>query len=361
MRKIKVGLIGLGEVAQITHLPILESLAHRYEIAAICDISQQLLAAIGERYNVSNRYTDAAELTKQADLDAVFVLNSDEYHAECAIAALEQKKHVFLEKPICLTLKDAERMIRARDEAGVQVMIGYMRRFAPAYVSAVQEVKQLGKINYARIRDIIGANRLIIEQSSNVLRPNDLPKDAIADKQERAQRMVREAIGDSAVEFQTAYRLLCGLGSHDLSAMREILGFPKRVVSASQWNGGRFMNAILEFEGFNATFEMGVDQQRRFDAHIQIYGDQKAITIQYDTPYIRHLPTTKITEETAGEAFHRTVDRPSFKDAYTVELEYFHDVVTEGVAPKTTIEDSMEDLKLFAMLIEAMKASAPAK
>jgi len=355
MNKVKVGIIGLGEVAQITHLPILESLSDRFEIDAICDISPQLLKAVGDKYKIiqNHRYTNAHELTKQASLDAVFILNSDEYHAECAVSALRNKKHVLIEKPVCLTLEDADAIIRARDEAGVQVMVGYMRRFAPAYVSAVEEVKQMDKINYVRIRDIIGANRLVIEQSSAVIRPSDLSEEAALERQLRAKSMVRAAIGEAPVEHQSAYRLLCGLASHDLSAMREMIGFPKRVIAASQWNGGRFMNAIFEFDGYNATFEIGVDNLRRFDAHIQVYGDQKAITVQYDTPYIRHLPTTMIIEETVGEAFNKTVVRPSFKDAYTVELEYFHKVVTEGIRPKTTVEDSKEDLKLFKMIIDA--------
>ncbi len=51
------------------------------------------------------------------NVDAVFVLNSDEYHAETAIAALEAGKHVFVEKPMCLTLADARAMQAARDRA----------------------------------------------------------------------------------------------------------------------------------------------------------------------------------------------------------------------------------------------------
>jgi len=355
MRKLKVGIIGLGEVAQIIHLPILESLSDRYEISAICDISPLLLKAIGERYNVNNRYLEAGELTKQADIDAVFILNSNEYHAEAAILALKNKKHVFIEKPICLTLKDADAIIQARDASGAQVMVGYMRRFAPAYVSAIEEIKQLNKIIYVRIRDIIGANRLIIEQSSNVIHPLDITREALSDKQYRGQQMVKEAIGETSVELQAAYRQLCNLNSHDLSAMRECIGFPKSVVSAAQWNGGKFITAILEFDGYNAILETGIDNQRRFDAHIQVYGDNKAITIQYDTPYIRHLPTTKIIEETIGEAFNKTVVRPSFKDAYTIELEYFYDVVVKGVEPKTSVEDSKEDLNLIKMIINSIK------
>ena len=106
-------------------------------------------------------------------------------------------------------------------------------------------------------------------------------------------------------EIKNAYRLLCGLSSHDLSAMRELIGFPKRVVSAVQWNGGRYINAIFEHDDFRASFETGVDQQRRFDAHLEVFSDTKQIKIQYNTPYIRQLPTTLSIKETIGEAYRR--------------------------------------------------------
>jgi predicted dehydrogenase len=152
MQRVRVGVIGLGEVAQIIHLPILEALADRFAIGAICDISPGLLALVGDRYGVERRYDDPLALVRQPDLDAVFVLNSDEYHADCTIAALRNGKHVLVEKPMCLTLAEAEQIIAARDAAGVQVMVAYMRRFAPAFVQAVREVRALGAINYARPR-----------------------------------------------------------------------------------------------------------------------------------------------------------------------------------------------------------------
>ena len=55
MTKIKVGVVGLGEVAQVVHFPILQAYFDQFEIAAICDISQELLSALGERYNVPAR------------------------------------------------------------------------------------------------------------------------------------------------------------------------------------------------------------------------------------------------------------------------------------------------------------------
>jgi predicted dehydrogenase len=359
MRRINVGVIGLGEVAQIIHLPILEALSDRYEIAALCDLSPALLREIGDRYRVARRYDDPFALVRQSDLDAVFVLNSDEYHADCVVAAAHNSKHVLVEKPMCLSVGEAEAIIAARDEGGVQVMVAYMRRFAPAFVEAVAEVPHLGKISYARVRDIIGRNRLIIDQASVVQRPGDLPAAALQDRAHRAQRLVREAIGEAPPDIVGAYRFLLGLNSHDLSAMRELLGFPEGVAAARHWNNGQYIVAILQYDGYCAVLETGVDEQVRFDAHIEVYGESKSLRVQYDSPYIRHLPTTLVVNETTGNAFTQRVSRPTYKDPYTHELEYFHDVVTRGLAPKTTPEDFVEDLRLMRMIVDALRPATP--
>ncbi|WP_461671286.1 Gfo/Idh/MocA family oxidoreductase, partial [Mycobacterium tuberculosis] len=88
-----VGIIGLGEVAQVIHLPVLELYPDRFRIHALCDISPTLVREMGAKYKVDHLYGEALELVKQPDLDVVFVLNSDEYHAECAIAAADAGKH----------------------------------------------------------------------------------------------------------------------------------------------------------------------------------------------------------------------------------------------------------------------------
>ena len=354
MTKINVGLVGLGEIAQIIHLPLLQAHSDKFEIAAICDISQELLTAMGERYHVpaDHRYTDYHDLARQGDLGAVFVLNSDEYHTDSALAAIRQGKHVLIEKPMCLARQEAEAIIKARDGAGVKVMVGYMRRFAPAFVEAFEHVRGLEKINYARVRDIIGQNAQFVSQSSVVLRPNDLPREAIRDRAERASRSRGDLAG--AVRLVRTYRLLCGLSCHDLSAMRELLGLPRRVVAARQW-AGSFLTALFEYDGFTVTYETGIDHNRRFDAHIQVYGETKEIRVQYNTPYIRHLPTLLFINETRGEAFEERVIRPTFTDPYTMELLHFYEVVTHNTQPKTSAEDFVHDLDLFAMIIKALR------
>lgn len=357
MERVRVGIIGLGEVAQIIHLPILRQLRDRYEIAALCDVSPGLLRAVGDDYGIEHRFADAAQLVALSDLDAVFVLSNDEYHAEQTVLAARAGKHVLVEKPMCLTPREVEEIVAARDASGTQVMVAYMRRFAPAFLAAKEEVRSLDHIDFVQVRDIIGANRLFIEQSSVIHRFDDIPADARADRANRARRLVIEAIGDVSADLVTVYRMLCGLGSHDLSAMRELIGAPRRVLAAAQWNGGRFLTTIFDHGEFRTVFEMGVDQNRRFDAHIDVFGRTKQVRVQYDTPYIRHLPTTITVRQTSGEEYTESVLRPTFTDPYTRELECFHNIATGDTPPKTTPEDFARDLTLFREVIEVLKAS----
>lgn len=354
--QLRVGVIGLGEVAQIVHLPVLQSLPELYEISAVCDISPGLLRRVGDRYGVQQRFSDAESMLGDNSLDCVLVLNSDEYHAECAIAALRRNVHVLVEKPMCLSPREAAAIVEARDASDAVVMVGYMRRFAPAFIEATEQIAALGRINYARVHDIIGRNRLIIDQTSTVDRPDDVSKAMMQERWDRGGRLVADAIGDAPAHLVSTYRLLCGLGSHDLSAMRELLGRPRGVIAARQWRNGNFIAALLDYDDYVVAYETGVDEQVRFDAHIEVYGDRASLRVQYDTPYVRHFPTVLVTDETRGDAYHRTVTRPHLKDPYTHELEYFHRMVTRGGTPKTSAEDFVEDLDLFAEIIRAIDA-----
>jgi predicted dehydrogenase len=351
---LRIGVIGLGEVAQVVHLPVLATLPHLFEVRSACDLSPTLLQQVGDRFAIPVRHTSAADLVAAGDLDAVLVLNSDEYHAEAVIAALDHGLHVLVEKPMCLSRREADAIIAARDRSEKVVMVGYMRRFAPAFLEAKELLPSLGEVRFARVHDVIGRNRLIIDQTAHVVRPDDIGRGALAERAERGRRLVAEAIGEVPPVLAGAYRLLCGLGSHDLSAMRELLGPPQGVHAARQWRDGGYMAALLDYGSYVVSYETGVDEQLRFDAHLEVFGEFTSFRIQYDTPYVRHLPTTLQVEQTDGDAITRSVRRPHLKDPYTHELEYFHACVTQGTMPKTSPEDFVTDLDLFAELIRHM-------
>ena len=126
MTALKVGVIGLGEVAQVVHLPVLATLPELFTVESGCDISAGLVQQVGDRFGIPRRYASSAELIAAGGIDAVLVLNSDEYHAECVVDALDHGLHVLVEKPMCLAPREAEEIIAARDRSGCTVMVGYM-------------------------------------------------------------------------------------------------------------------------------------------------------------------------------------------------------------------------------------------
>lgn len=201
MSKLRVGVIGLGEVAQVIHLPVLRSLPDLYQVCAVCDISPTLRSVVGDTYGVDRRYERAAEMVAAEDLDCVLVLNSDEYHAESVTAALDHGVQVLVEKPMCLNRREAEEIIAARDRSGRTVMVGYMRRFAPALLEAKEQIAELGPINYVRVHDVIGRNQLIVDQTSLVHRPSDVPAYLATERRDRGARLVREALGETPDEL----------------------------------------------------------------------------------------------------------------------------------------------------------------
>ena len=134
--RLKVGLVGLGEVAQLMHIPTLHKLQDRFELAAVHDVSPSVLAQVADHWKIEKRYDTAAALFADPEIDAVLILSPDQHHGEQARAAIAAGKHVFIEKPACLTAADLETLVAAEAASDRVVMVGYMRRFAPAFVAA---------------------------------------------------------------------------------------------------------------------------------------------------------------------------------------------------------------------------------
>lgn len=153
---VRVGIIGCGEIAQVVHIPVLGHLSHLFQISYLCDVSKSALDHCQSKIGGSPPQTtlDAAELCSSPAVDVVFVINSDEYHATHAILALQNGKHVFIEKPMALNDRDADALIAAERESQGRVMVGYMRRYAPAFLDAIQEIGGMDKILYARVRGL---------------------------------------------------------------------------------------------------------------------------------------------------------------------------------------------------------------
>jgi predicted dehydrogenase len=362
---LRVGLIGAGEVSQTIHLPTLSLLTHLYTVVAICDISPKTVEHCKTKFKIPFGTTDPNELISLDNVDLIFNLTSDQYHAPYTIAALKAGRHVFLEKPLTLSMKSGLEIVEAEKAAGgPRVFVGTMRRYAPSFTQAFKrEVASIPKILYARSRGIIGPNAHFVPQGGWFpVKFNDIPKAAVMDFHEKLDVLLKEALGEKGMtKEQIDYlRFLGSLGSHDLSLMRETLGNPDSVAGVSV--NHPFYTAMFNYrnksgEPFSCTYETGIDGVPRFDSHLAVYGEHKTVTIQYDTPYIKGLPIkVKVDELVDGEAVTREI-LTTFEDAYTAEMQVMHACFTEGSEIKTSAEDALNDLRLWDLMLKEHERS----
>ncbi|MGB3338178.1 MAG: Gfo/Idh/MocA family oxidoreductase [Devosia sp.] len=346
IQKLKVGLIGLGEVAQLMHLPLLAD-DSRFVIAAVADVSPSLVDYIATRYGVPTRHADADALIADPAIDAVFILTPDHLHAELLEGAIRSGKHVFIEKPACLTADQLRPILDIPQRPGQVVFVGYMRRFSRPFLELKKRLPALADIRHVRIRDIIREAPFFVAQTRNIFRATDIPTNLIAEGRSRTQVMLRSVMGgDCPPDALRAYQVLTGLSSHSFSAMRDLLGKPKGCSYAVQHNGETVM-AIFDYGHFSALYEAVIDDVSRFDAGIEVLTQRQHFKINYDTPYIRNLPTRlEITSSSASDTGTEIIG-PVYEDPFRIELNAFHDSVTTGKPSRTTLADSLEDLLLF--------------
>src|SRR3954451_12175759 len=109
--RVRVGVAGLGAVAQAVHLPLLARFDDGFEIAAICDLSADLRDAIGKRYGVAPdaRFESVDELLEDRRIEGLILLTSGS-HGAAALAALERDLPILCEKPLAYTVAEADRL-----------------------------------------------------------------------------------------------------------------------------------------------------------------------------------------------------------------------------------------------------------
>jgi predicted dehydrogenase len=116
------------------------------------------------------------------------------------------------------------------------------------------------------------------------------------------------------------------------------------------------MAAAFDYGSFICQFETGIDMIPRFDAHVEVYGNQKVVRIQYDTPYVRNLPIRLFVTEDNGLGGVSGLDsHPAWGDPFVAEWKAFYDNVSKNLTPKTSPTDFIQDLELFSEMARLMR------
>ena len=149
MNKVRIGIIGVGGIAQGAHLPPLTESPDAV-VVALCDINPDTLKRVGNRYNIpeDHRFTDFRDLVACPDVDAVEVCTPNNMHVPCAMEAVRAGKPVNVEKPLSLSCQTAQPLLDLLAEKPVVNMMCFSYRFRPAvqYAKHLLEQNLLGDI-----------------------------------------------------------------------------------------------------------------------------------------------------------------------------------------------------------------------
>lgn len=138
--KLGVGVIGVGTIGR-QHAANLATLVPRARLVAVVDANPEAARRVAAELAVPSWSTNADELAANPDVEAIVVASSHVAHLDGILAAARARKHVFCEKPMTISLEQADQAIAAVKQAGVRLQVGFMRRYDPAYAAAKQQIE----------------------------------------------------------------------------------------------------------------------------------------------------------------------------------------------------------------------------
>ena len=146
-QEIGLGLVGAGAIGRV-HARNIHERVPDARLAAVADIDQKAATSIAELNGDAKVYSDYADMLRDDSVQALILCVPPFLKLEITKKAAQAGKHVFCEKPMALSMQDADEMVSAVDASGIKFQVGYQRRFDPSYLKArwAVETGKLGKL-----------------------------------------------------------------------------------------------------------------------------------------------------------------------------------------------------------------------
>ncbi len=136
---VKVIIVGAGRVGRL-HASSITRRLPRGKVVAVVDPVAELRDATGNEFGVERRFDNLEKALEKVDSDAVVIATPTPTHRPLAVLAAQAGKHLFLEKPMALTLQECDEIAAAVERNGVALQMGFMRRFDPEFAAAAKRI-----------------------------------------------------------------------------------------------------------------------------------------------------------------------------------------------------------------------------
>jgi predicted dehydrogenase len=353
----RIAVVGGGLVAQAMHLHYLAHLRDRFGLVAVVDPSATVREALCERYNLEAAYADYRELLDRTQLDAVLISSPAQTHAEITLAALERGLHVFVEKPMCITLADADRIVEARRRSDRVVQVGYMKRFDRAWERMRESLPEsAGDLRYIRVV-VHDPEFGPYFQPDDIVRGSDIPAEVVEEGSAQLRAQVKEAVGDDSAAVVTALESSF-LGSlvHDVNLVHGLLErlgepLPGEVIDGDWWNGGFAVTGSVRLANgarWDSAWIQLLDIYE-YRESVSFFFAEEVHSLAFPSPWLKQSPTVYEASRARDGARVAEVFE-TYEESFARELEHFHDCITGKTECRTPPEQARVDIDVLTQM-----------
>jgi predicted dehydrogenase len=342
-RPVRLGDVGCGFMAQKVHLPNFASIPG-CALVALAEVRPKLRERVADRYRVPRRYESHEQLAADPEIEAVGLSAGFIAQGEMAADLLRAGKHVYMEKPMAVSVAQAERMLEAARAGGARLMVAYMKRYdagnecAKATLDRWRASGEMGPITYARGHGFCGD---WIQKLDTPFERTDEPAPPYGSG---GPEWMPPEFRESYVGYLQQY-------THNVNLLRWFLDGTAentRVRAVDLDDNGWSGIVSLEMNGVRALLESGSVDYWGWEEHTQVYFRDG--WVRTDAPALMHKDLPAQVEIYRGgtvHAYERPIPQPFWTWSYRREAEHFIEAVRSGAPFRSSGEDTLADVRLF--------------
>jgi predicted dehydrogenase len=344
-RKLKVGILGCGPIAQAAHFESAAK-AHNAELHAICDVADDLRQRMAATHVPAKSFRDYEEMLADPDLDAVVIATADAFHVAAATQALDAGKHVLCEKPLGVAVEEVEALKAAVAASGRLLQVGHMKRFDAGLQSAKAFIDdEMGEMLALKAWYCDSTHRYAMTDAVQPLMVRSA----------NARKPAQDPKADRERYFMLAH------GCHLLDTARYLGGAIVEVDARLSQRFGAYCWFVDVAFANGALGHLDLTVAVRMDWHegFQIYGENGSVIGKTYNPWYYKSSDVDIFREATGATTRVLGADGHF---YRRQLEAFADVILKG-APMTgaDIDDGIASVRGMAAIARSVKSGKPVR
>jgi predicted dehydrogenase len=337
-RRLRVGILGCGPIAQFAHFDSCLK-ARNADLYAICDVAEDLVARMAATYQPQRSFHDYDAMLADPALDAVIVATSDAFHVAATLRALEAGKHVLCEKPLGVSVEETERLAAVVARSGRVLQVGHMKRFDPG-IQAAREFVQ------SEIGDVLALKAWYCDSTHRYTNTDAVQPLPIASR--HARKPAANPKGDLRRYYMLAH------GSHLVDTARFLCGDIVAVRARLVEKFGAYSWFVAtEFAG-GAQGHLDLTVAVRMDWHegFQLYGEHGSVLAKTFNPWYLRASEVDIFSERDG-AFRRPLGADGH--FFRRQLEGFAAAILDG-APQlgADVADGVASVRAMAAIARSV-------